>query len=150
MMDNIARQAAAYLWRRGAFGSLTRHYEIARPFPIEDALSKSMAQLSRDLLVRAIIVISLRGHSLAVMSSSRPAAPMIGICPDHRSSCIASLLWGVIPVTVDSAGIENPNLLARRIVLEIGLAIEGQNILVVRGFSSDPEQNTPSVTVLTV
>ena len=150
MMDDIARQTEAYLWRQGAFGSLTRHCEIARPFQIDDALSESMAQLSRDLLVRAIIVISLQGHSLAVMSSSRPAAPMIGICPDHRSSRIASLLWGVIPVTVDPAEIDNPNLLARRIILELGLAIEGQTILVVRGFSSNPKQNTPSVTVVTV
>ena len=150
MMDDIARQTEAYLWRQGAFASLTRNPEAARPFPIEDALSESMAQLSRDLLARAIMIISKRGRSLAVMSSSRPAAPMIGICPDYKSSCIASLLWGVIPVTADPAEIDNPNLLAKRIVTELGLTVEGQTILVVRGFSSDSKQNTPSVTIVTV
>lgn len=150
MMDSIARQTEAYLWRRGAFGALSWNYGKTRPFPIEDALSESTAQLSRDLLVRAIVVVSRNDHSLAVMSSSRPAAPMIGICPDSRSCCIANLLWGVTPVTADLAEIDNPNLLARRIVLERGLASEGQTVLVVRGFSSDTQENTPSVTVVTV
>ncbi|MBC8432241.1 MAG: pyruvate kinase [Desulfobacterales bacterium] len=150
MMDDIARQTEAYLWRQGAFGSLTRNHEAARPFPIEDALSESMAQLSRDLLARAIMIISIQGRSLEVMSSSRPAAPMIGICPDYKSSCIASLLWGVIPVTADPAEIDNPNLLAKRIVKELGLTVEGQTILVVRGFSRDAKQNTPSVTIVTL
>ena len=147
---DIARQTEAYLWRLGAFGSLIRRFQTTRPLPIEDAISESMAQLSRDLLVRAIVVISIRGRSLAVMSSSRPAAPMIGICPDQRSRCIANLLWGVIPVIVDQQEIENPDSLARRIVSEFGLASEGQTIVVVRGFSSDPKHNTPSVTVVTV
>jgi pyruvate kinase len=150
MMDDIARQTEAYLWRQGAFASLTRNHKATRPFPIEDALSESMAQLSRDLLARAIMIISIQGRSLAVMSSSRPAAPMIGICPDYKSSCIASLLWGVIPVTADLAEIDNPNLLAKRIVTELGLTVEGQTILVVRGFSSDSKQNTPSVTIVTI
>lgn len=150
MMDDIARQTEAYLWRQGAFASLTRNHEAARPFPIEDALSESMAQLSRDLLARAIMIISFQGRSLAVMSSARPAAPMIGICPDHRSSCIANLLWGVIPVTADQDEIENHDLLAKRIVLELGLAVENQTILVVRGFSKDAKQNTPSVTIVTL
>ena len=150
MMDDIARQTEAYLWRQGAFASLTRNHEAARPFPIEDALSESMAQLSRDLLARAIMIISIQGRSLAVMSSTRPAAPMIGICPDYKSSCIASLLWGVIPVTADPAEIDNPNLLAKRIVEELGLVVAGQTILVVRGFSRDSKQNTPSVTIVTI
>ncbi|MBW1865900.1 MAG: hypothetical protein JRI64_09775, partial [Deltaproteobacteria bacterium] len=119
--------------------------------------------MSRDLLVRAIVVISMHdrslavmsssrpaapivGISLAVMSSSRPAAPIVGICTDLRSSRLANLLWGVIPITVDPAEIDNIQSLARRVVVELGLAVEGQNILVVRGFSDDPKQNTPNLT----
>ena len=45
--------------------------------------------------------------------------------------------------------IDNTHSLARR-VIEIGLAVEGQNILVVRGFSDDPKQNTPNLTVVTI
>ncbi len=55
----VARQTEGYLWRQDAFGSLTRKSEAAGPIPIEDAISESMAQLSRDLLVRAIFSKSL-------------------------------------------------------------------------------------------
>ncbi len=150
MMDDISRQTEGYQWRQAAFESLTRHNKHVRPFPKEDALSESVAQLSRDLLVRAIVVISMNDRSLAVMSSSRPAAPIVGICTDHRSSRLANLLWGVIPITVDPAEIDDTHSLARRVVIEIGLAVEGQNILVVRGFSDDPKQNTPNLTVVTI
>jgi len=150
MMDVIARQTEGYLWRQDAFGTLTRHNETERPFSVENALSESMAQLSRDLLVRTIVTISMKDRSLAVMSSSRPAAPIIGICTDQRSSRLANLLWGVVPVTVDPAEIDDYYSFSRRIVLEHGLAVEGQNILVVRGFSNDPKENTPSLTVVTV
>jgi pyruvate kinase len=150
MVDDIARQMEGYLWKQGAFGSLTRRQPTVLPRPIEDALSEFMAHLSRDLLVRAIMVISLQGRSLAVMSSSRPGAPIIGICPDYRSSGIARLLWGVIPVTVDPKAIGDPYSLAKKTATELHLACEGDTILVVRGFSSDPKQNTPSVTVVTV
>jgi pyruvate kinase len=109
-----------------------------------------MAQLSRDLLVRAIVVISMQGRSLAVMSSSRPSAPIIGISPDRRASRVANLLWGVVPQAADNDAIEDPCDLARGIVRKGGLAASGDTILLVRGFRSDPKQNTPSVTIVTV
>lgn len=150
MMDKIARETEGYQWRQGAFGSLTRSQEFSLPIPVEDALSESMAQLSRDLMVRAIMVISMGGRSLAVMSSSRPGAPILGVCPDYPSSCVANLLWGVIPVSVSAETDADALSLAKKEVSNYGLAGEGDTILVVRGFSHDPELNTPSVTIVTV
>ncbi len=150
MMDDIIRQTEGYLWRRGFFSSLWRKTAGKRPYAIEDALSESLAKLSRDLMARAIMVISQQGRSLAVMSSSRPAAPILGVCPDYRASCIAALLWGVIAINVDAAALEDPIDLARQTVLAYKLAEEGQTILLVQGYSTDPAQNRPSVTVVTV
>ncbi|MFC1515565.1 pyruvate kinase [Thermodesulfobacteriota bacterium] len=150
MMDGIVRQAEGYLWRQGAFGSLTRKEEVSRPIPIEDALAESTAQLSRDLRVRSILVICKKDRSVTVMSSSRPAAPVIGIFTDPKISSIKNLLWGVIPVTAKQSDLDNFQSFARQIVKQLHLAEDGQNILVVQGFSDDPEQNVPSVTVLTV
>jgi pyruvate kinase len=149
-LDDVARQIEGYLWKESAFGSLTQRRETVPPLLIEDALSRSVAHLSRDLLVRSIMVISFHGRSLSVMSSSRPEAPIIGVCPDYRSRCTANLLWGVIPVAGDPKGIEEPHSLARKTVTELKLASEGDTVLVVRGFSSDPKENTPSVTIMTV
>jgi pyruvate kinase len=96
------------------------------------------------------VVISLQGRSLAVMSSSRPSAPIIGISPGQRASRVANLLWGVVPQAADTDAIEDPYTLARKIVRHGGLAAPGDTILLVRGFSHDPGQNTPSVTIVTV
>ena len=151
MMNDVARQTEGYLWHLGAFGGLTRKHNQPPPLSAENALSASMAQLSRDLRARAIMVISfLQGHSLAVMSASRPAAPIIGICPDLRTARMAGLLWGVIPVTVHGDALGNLPQMARSTAVSLGMAQKGQSLLLVQGFSSDPEKNTPCVTVITV
>jgi len=150
MMDTVARQTEAYQWRQGAFGSFKRFDDHPRPIPVDDALAESTAMLSRDLRVRSIVVISSRVHSATVMSSSRPAAPIVAIFPDSRAGRAASLLWGVVPVTADRQEEDSARALARRTAVELGLASSGQTILLVRGFHGDPKINAPSVTVVTV
>jgi pyruvate kinase len=150
MMDSIARQTEGHLWKQSAFRSLARKPRGERPFPLEDALSESMAKLSRDLMVRAITVNNLQGRSLKVMAAARPAAPIVGICRDYQAACVAGLLWGVIPLATDLGVVEDPHDRARRTVRELGLAAKGDTILVVSGFSTDPAENVPSVTIVTV
>jgi pyruvate kinase len=88
--------------------------------------------------------------SAATVSSARPAAPVVAITHNADACRRMALLWGVIPVLDDSAGVKHPNELARRVTLELGLAEPGQYVLLVRGFSSRPELNTPSVTAIQV
>lgn len=150
MMDSISRQTELFQSQRGAFAGLSSPASTANRLPIEDALSDSIAHLSRELDVKAIVALSVNDHSLAVMSSSRPAAPVIGICHDTRSARIANLLWGVIPVTADPDEIDDLQQLAKHVSVENGLASEGDVILLLSGFSPNPLENMPSVTILTV
>ena len=46
--------------------------------------------------------------------------------------------------------VEDVHALARETVHTYKLAEKGQTILVVKGFSTNPDENTPSVTVVTV
>lgn len=150
MMDLVAREAEAYQWQRGAFGKFTRHEGVPRPLSFEEALALSTAQLSRDLLVRSIVVLSRHGRSPAVMSASRPGAPIVAMFTDERLCRASNLLWGTIPVRADDSLFDDPRSLARAEVLKLGLAEPGQVILIVRGFSTDPESNQPSVTISTI
>jgi pyruvate kinase len=129
MMARIARQAEGYLWEQGAFGSMTQ----AAP-PRNDrfgaALSRATAQLSRDLEIRAIVVISRSGTTTAEVCSARPAAPVLAVSSDPAVCRRVGLLWG------------------REVARAARLARRGQAVMLVRGFSSVPERNTPSVTVL--
>lgn len=148
MMDRIARHTESYLWNKGT-------YELQKPrsekaVSIWDAMSDVTADLASDLKVRAILVISQSGMTAATISSARPDAPVVAIT-GHPSTCrYMSLFWSVIPVLEDDAGSTNPNKLARRVAQELKLADKEDKILLVRGFHSKPERNTPSVTVLSV
>jgi pyruvate kinase len=104
--------------------------------------------MSKDLMARAVLVISQSGMSAATVSSARPAAPVVGITRTPEACRRMAVMWSVIPVLAPEAGIKNPNALAQRIARELGLAEAGQYVLLVRGFSANPELNTPSVTAL--
>ncbi|MFN7975227.1 MAG: pyruvate kinase [Acidobacteriota bacterium] len=150
MMDRIARQTEGYLWGHGYFASLTEDDEDPRPMPIGDAMARSIALLSRDLWVRAIVIVAQSVTSATNVSASRPAAPVLAVSPDEGACRRMSLLWGVEPVRAETASLEASPDLARRLTKDLGLAADGQYILVVRGFSSDPARNAPSITALAV
>ena len=150
MMDRISRQTESYLWSHNAYGAKVSDILSHTALPIWEAVANSMAQLAQDLKAHAVVVISQSGMSAATMSSARPAAPVVAITNRPDVCRKMSMLWSVIPVLSEDAGKINPNALARKIVLEEGIALVGEKVLLVRGFHSDNELNTPSVTVITL
>lgn len=148
MMDRIARQTESYLWQSGAYG-INREAEI-RQKTVWDIIARTTASMSRDLRAHAVLVISQSGVSAATMSSARPAAPVLAITSREDVRRKMSLLWGVVPVLDEDTGLINPNELARRVAQEQGVANPGECVLLVRGFHSDPDLNTPTITTITV
>lgn len=154
MMDRVAREMENYLWQRDGHG----RFDTPTPFnleqgalPLSHAFGTAVADLSRDLLVRAIVVLSRgRGTSATTLSSARPAAPVVAISRNPRVCSWMSLLWGVLPQLVESEQPENPHVLARRLSLELGLSAPGGYLLEVGGFSEDPKSNVPTISVLKV
>jgi pyruvate kinase len=149
-MDRVARQAEAYLWHQGAFGSIFDAQEKRPPLPLPDAVTKATAQLSRDLWVRAIFVVSRTGLSARLVSAARPAAPVLAVSADVRAVRSMQLLWGVVPCLVEPHLLESPESLARSLVQSMALARPGERILGVSGFHIDETQSVPSITVLAV
>jgi pyruvate kinase len=150
MMDRVVRQTEAYLWSQGAFGAFATPPSATRPVPFGDAVANATALLSRDLRVRAIVVISRNGTSATTVSCARPSAPLLAISPSVSTSRRMALLWGAIPIVVDNRELEQPHALARRLAKEYRLAKAGDQILLVRGFHRESEHNAPSITLLSV
>ena len=150
MMNRIARQSEAYLWEQGAFGDFDARDRGEPPIPFGDAVARSSSQLSRDLRVRGILVISHSGMSAATMSSARPAAPVVSISNSAASCRRMSLMWGVVPHQVEDEDLGDAIAMAREHAQRLGLAEPGEFVLLVRGFHADPEMNTPSITLLRV
>jgi pyruvate kinase len=151
MMDAVARNAEGRLWSIGAFGSIKSSPSDSRaPVPLAAAVARATAQLSRDLQVHAIQVISQSGRTASMVCGARPAAPVLAVSTDPRTCRRMSLLWGALPILAAEAELRDRHSLARRLVLTLGLASRGDYILVVRGFHHEPALNAPTVTVLTV
>lgn len=148
MMDRIARQTEAELWRRGEYGLTRRNLEP--PIPLWTAIASTTARMSRDLRARAVMVVTRSGKSADIVSTSRPASLIVAITHDpavYRKLC---LRWGVVPILDSEVGSTNPNDLARRLSMDLGLAVPGQYVLLVRGFHGEQDKNLPSVTVIEV
>jgi pyruvate kinase len=147
MMDRVARQAEAWQWAHGEFRTITDPDPAATPpLPLRLAVARSTAQLSRDLHVRAVVVRTQTGESAQVVAATRPAAPIVAMTTDPVVCRRLNLLWGVVPHLIKPSEFEQPHAPARRLVRELGLATEGQFILLVAGFG----KREPCVTVLPV
>ena len=150
MMDRVARQTESYLWKQGAYRGRQSKHQINDAISIWDGIANSVVHLAQDLKVRAVIVISNTGMSAATMSSARPAAPVVAITNTEATCRRMALLWSVIPIQSEAAGKTNPNKLAKQIAIDNSMAVEGEKILLVRGFHEDVKFNSPSITVLTI
>lgn len=144
-LDRVARQAEACLWAEGAFGTLAEYTHLAPPLPFQPAIARALAQLSRDLRVRAIVVHSHRGVAAGVAAAARPAAPIVAASPGLATCRQMNLLWGVVPVQVDSE--EPPHELAIRLARNLGLADTGQYILAIGGVGNNSQRQTPIVAI---
>ena len=155
IMDRIARQTEGYMWRKGAFGSMVPEPAGPRdpdqPLDVHEAVSRATGQLSRDLMVRAIVVFTRSGWSAGMVASSRPQAPVLAVSDEPRTCRRLNLLWGVVPVqhpfgeTTDEL-----HRAARQLARDAGLASPGEHILRVWGFHSEAERNVPTMSVLRV
>jgi pyruvate kinase len=84
------------------------------------------------------------------MSAMRPGSPIVALTHDAAASQRDNLRWGVLPVTVPAGQGRDLRQWANHAAIEYGLAGSGQRVLLVSGFSADPAQHAPSVTVVTV
>ena len=150
IMDRVIRQTEASMWANNAFQPAPRTSNTGAPPRTHEAVGEAVAQLSRHLAVRAIVVVSRSGTSGMVVSSARPAAPMLAVSAHAATSRLMNLFWGVVPIRVEPAEMDDPVPLLRRLVQRLELAKPGDQGLIVRGFRRDPATDQPSITVVTV
>jgi pyruvate kinase len=151
MMNRVIRETEGFLWpRRVADGMSIAASSKLPPLELEDAVARATAQLSRDLLVKCIVVFTGTGWTAGKVSAGRPQAPILSATPDPEAGRRTSLFWGVEPVVIKSSPPgPNPEL-TRSLAREAGLASEGDYVLEVRGFHADPERNVPTLAICRV
>jgi len=117
---------------------------------IEEAVAHAATQLSRDLMVRAIVVFTRSGRSASTASAWRPQSPVLARSASEATCRRLQLCWGVVPVLGPDIAAGDFPAEARRLAVAAGLAREGDAILQMSDFAADPAENQPSVVVLRV
>ncbi len=146
-LDRVLRQVEGYQFVHGQFGRVDDDELAARPGDEGVALAKAAAQISRDLSVRAIIAPARSGRTVHVVSSQRPAAPVLAACESPPLCRRLALCWGVRPEHVPGADLLRPTRLARMLALRFGFAEPGQHVLLV--WNADPDgERSPTISVL--
>jgi pyruvate kinase len=145
MMDSILRETEAY--RFFSSGGLFRNPLPRHGNRVQDAVSSAIAQLSRDLMIRCIVVVTQSGCTASVVSSDRPSAPIIALTSSEQVVKRLQLLWGVYPHLVNS-GLEVKNRIAFAESLMKGLKLAGSGdfMLMVRGIGQKKTE-TQSITI---
>ena len=140
-MDSILRETEAYQFfsQGGKFTKPVRECTNG----VLDAIGDAAAQLSRDLMVHCIFVLTASGYSARMVSSDRPAAPIMALT---RSPAVAGrmhLLWGVFPQIVKKEMSTRECMKYGETVLKnMKLAKKGDFVIMVSGLRDIGEKST--------
>ena len=148
LMDKVARRTEAYQWHTSAKAGFALDTSITPPLSHAHALARATTDLSHDLMVHAIVVVSSTGASTSAVSSARPSAPIVAVTSNTQTYRRMCLLWGVLPDWSDDINMDELMMLARQHVRQLAMGQEGDNILLIRGFHIDVELSAPSITIL--
>ena len=94
IMDSVLAEVEAYQWAHGRFS--LKDISV-RKEELQNALSIATGQLSRDLKVRCIVVLTRSGRTGRIVSSDKPAARVFALSVDPKVVRRLNLMWGVVP-----------------------------------------------------
>jgi pyruvate kinase len=136
IMDRVARQVEDAMSLEDGFRSLASA-DVAdgkASEPVYRAAARATAQLSRDLGVRAVCVLTTHGDSAGIVSATRPSAPIVVLTREDALARRLALSWGVVTRVLPAEHLVDPRQAARAEARALGLASEGEYVLLLSGF----------------
>jgi pyruvate kinase len=150
-MDRIAREMEmqrsgrgvtidAALGRRVNDGVPLLNHRSAQSGPIrtEDAIAVAVCAAAEMLSAPVILCFTSSGFTARKVATCRPTVPVFACTPEAETFRQLSLVWGVIPALIDhSTDYDAMLAVARRRILERGLARPGERLVVTAGVPFD-------------
>jgi pyruvate kinase len=108
------------------------------PLPAGQELKRHVAKaacvVAEDIRATALVVFSISGHSIQLVSTFRPRVPLIGLTPAESTRLRTALMWGVEAalVPMKTQGIELITA-AERVLVDGSWAQRGDQIVIVSG-----------------
>jgi len=143
MMNDILREMEAYQHHHGKFGE-TELNECAETIVLDrKAVARAVKSLADELKLQGILVPTRSGSTARVLSADRPATPLIGISSNIAVCRRLALNWGVVPVHIAEEVTHDWQGLCDEVCSVCEIVKKGNRVLLVSGFSDDPELNEP-------
>ena len=106
------------------------HSELSVP----RVVAQSAVQVARDVRARAIVVFSMTGWSVQLVSKFRPEMPLVGLTPSERARRRTAMMWGTEAALVPMKGRAQELLeAAERVLVDGNWAAHGDAIVLVTG-----------------
>ena len=142
MMDRLAFDAEGVMERRYA------HVDWTVKLPPEEAVALAAAQLAEQIDAAAIITCTQSGSTTRLVSKQRPRIPLLAVTPDETTFRKMALVWGAIPLMMDSAtGAEAMERQALQNAMHAGLVREGDVVVITAGLPLHVPGTTNTVKV---
>ncbi len=146
MMDAVLREAEGYQFFTN--GGLFKDRSGFKRDTMLNAIGVATAQMSRDLKVRCISVLTRSGRTARIVSADRPAAPVFGLTENRETARRMGLLWGVYPQLIKGAISHDAFVKKSEIVIKgLKLAKKGDYMILLSGLSDKANEITNSITV---
>jgi len=127
MMDRIIREAEAS-------GAQTRRPRLTRHIDVAESVSGAVCHAAEELRMKVIAVFTESGSTARLISQHRPAPPVIAFSPNQETRRQLSLLWGVIPRSIEEVrDIDSLSALAEKRLLEEKLVRRGDVVGIIAG-----------------
>ena len=108
------------------------------PVKTEEAIAAATTAAVRMLQAPLVVVFTKSGFSARIVSSYRPAVPILALTDEERVCRQLSLVWGVIPRLVPTArGYDHMVAMATRDATDLRLANPGDRVVVTAGAPFD-------------
>ncbi|HEY4400065.1 MAG TPA: pyruvate kinase [Lactobacillaceae bacterium] len=118
---------------------------------VTEAVGNSVAAIASNVGAKAIVASTNSGYTARMISKHRPDAPILAVTYAEQVQRGLTLNYGVVPVLYDAPEtIDDMVALAKKAVVEQGLAVEGDTILIAAGVPMQQSGTTNMLTVQTV
>ena len=146
-----AEREADYVQWGGRLGKLQRLDPVAGSLAITAATSMAAWQVALTVEAAAILCCTRSGTTARAIARFRPTAPLIGLSPSPATAGQLTVSWGVVPVTVPEYGsIDDIIWFATKLIVDMGLARKGDNLVVLAGRPDDPDPIIDNLRVVRV
>jgi pyruvate kinase len=146
-MDRILREMENYQWQHNHFSEpLQQHGESK--LPQREAIARAATSLAESLKLQGIIIPTHSGITAQIIAAARPTAPCMGVTTNETVCRRLSLHWGIVPVMTTEEGSRDWQLLSQEVARSHHLLHTGNAILLVSGFSDDPNLSEPVMKLL--